>query len=62
MEREGAAGEKSSSPQPLDISTPSIPQDADEAVPRVNELSDRLIELTGKNGISWLAACEKPST
>jgi hypothetical protein len=41
------------------MSTPSMPQDADEAVRRVKELSDRLIELTKKNGISWLEAYEK---
>jgi hypothetical protein len=41
------------------MSTPSMPQDADEAVRRVKELSDRLIELTKKNGMSWLAAYEK---
>jgi hypothetical protein len=36
--------------------------DADEAARRVKELSDRLIELTKKNGISWLEAYEKPLT
>jgi len=36
-----------------------MPQDADEAVQRVKELSDRLIEQTKKNGISWLEAYEK---
>jgi hypothetical protein len=41
------------------MSTPSMPQDADEAARRVKELSDRLIELTKKNGISWLEAYEK---
>jgi len=41
------------------MSTPSMPQDADEAVQRVKELSDRLIEQTKKNGISWLEAYEK---
>jgi hypothetical protein len=41
------------------MSVPSIPQDVDEAVQRVKELSDRLIELTRKNGISWLTAYEK---
>jgi hypothetical protein len=41
------------------MSTPSMPQDADEAVRRVKELSDRLIEQTKKNGISWLEAYEK---
>ncbi len=41
------------------MSTPSMPQDTDEAVRRVKELSDRLIELTTKNGVSWLEAYEK---
>jgi hypothetical protein len=41
------------------MSIPGMPQDADEAVRRVKELSDRLIELTRKNGISWLEAYEK---
>ena len=41
------------------MSTPSMPQDADEAAKRVKELSDRLIELTKKNGLSWLEAYEK---
>jgi hypothetical protein len=41
------------------MSTPNIPQDADEAVRRVKELSDQLIELTKKNGINWLEAYEK---
>jgi hypothetical protein len=41
------------------MSTPSMPQDVDEAVQRVKELSDRLIELTRENGISWLVAYEK---
>jgi hypothetical protein len=44
------------------MSTPSLPQDADEAVKRVKELSDRLIELTKKNGIGWLEAYEKSLT
>ena len=41
------------------MSTPSMPQDADEAVKRVKELSDRMIELTKKNGLAWLEAYEK---
>ena len=41
------------------MSTLSMPQDADEAARRVKELSDRLIELTKKNGLSWLEAYEK---
>jgi hypothetical protein len=44
------------------MSTPSMPQDADEAVKRVKELSDRLIELTKKNGVNWLEAYEKSLT
>ena len=44
------------------MSTPSMPQDADEAVKRVKELSDRLIELTKKNGVGWLEAYEKSLT
>jgi hypothetical protein len=44
------------------MSTPSLPQDADEAVKRVKELSDRLLELTKKNGIGWLEAYEKSLT
>ena len=40
------------------MSIPSMPQDADEVTRRVKELSDRLIELTKKNGISWLEAYE----
>jgi hypothetical protein len=39
-----------------------LPPDADEAVKRVKELSDRLIELTKKNGIGWLEAYEKSLT
>jgi hypothetical protein len=44
------------------MSTPSLPQDTDEAVKRVKELSDRLIELTKKNGVGWLEAYEKSLT
>ena len=44
------------------MSTPSLPPDADEAVKRVKELSDRLIELTKKNGVGWLEAYEKSLT
>jgi hypothetical protein len=44
------------------MSSPSLPQDADEAVKRVKELSDRLLELTKKNGIGWLEAYEKSLT
>ena len=41
------------------MSTPSFPQDLNEAMKRVKELSDRMIELTQKNGIAWLEAYEK---
>ena len=41
------------------MSTPSFPQDADEAMKRVKELSDRMIELTQKNFMAWLEAYEK---
>ena len=44
------------------MSTPSLPQDTDEAVKRVKELSDRLIELTKKYGVGWLEAYEKSLT
>jgi len=44
------------------MSTPSLPPDADEAVKRVKELSDRVIELTKKNGVGWLEAYEKSLT
>jgi hypothetical protein len=40
------------------MSAPNTP-DVDAAVQRVKELSDRLIELTKKNGINWLEAYEK---
>ena len=36
-----------------------MPQDADEAVKRVKELSDRMIELTRKNGLAWIEAYER---
>jgi hypothetical protein len=42
-----------------DMSTPNFAQDTDETVRRVRELSDRMIELTRKNGIAWLEAYEK---
>jgi hypothetical protein len=38
---------------------PGMPQDADEAVKRVKELSDRMIELTRKNGLAWIEAYER---
>jgi hypothetical protein len=41
------------------MSTPNFAQDTDETVRRVRELSDRMIELTRKNGIAWLEAYEK---
>ena len=39
--------------------TPSMPKEADAAAQRVEELSDRMIELTKKNGLAWLVAYEK---
>jgi len=36
-----------------------MPQDTDEAVKRVKELSDRMIELTRKNGLAWIEAYER---
>ena len=41
------------------MSMPGMPQDADEAVKRVKELSDRMIELTRKNGLAWIEAYEE---
>ena len=41
------------------MSTPSMSKEADAAAHRVNELSDRMIELTKKNGLAWLQAYEK---
>jgi hypothetical protein len=43
------------------MSTPSgfAAPDADAAVQRVRELSERLIELSKKNGLNWLEAYEK---
>ena len=41
------------------MSNPGFPQDPNEAIKRVKELSDRMIELTQKNGIAWLEAYEK---
>jgi hypothetical protein len=41
------------------MSTPSMPKEADAAVQRVKELSDRMIELSKKNGLAWLEAYEK---
>jgi hypothetical protein len=35
------------------------PPDVDEAVKRVRELSDQMIELAKKNGLAWLEAYEK---
>jgi hypothetical protein len=40
------------------MSTPSFPQDADEAIKRVKELSDKMIELTKKKGVAWLKIYE----
>ena len=41
------------------MSTPSVPQDTDEAVKRIKELSDRMLELAKENGLTWLQAYEK---
>ena len=41
------------------MSAPSMPQDTDEAVQRIKELSDRMTELAKKNGLTWLQAYEK---
>jgi hypothetical protein len=41
------------------MSTPSMPKEADAAAQRVRELSDRMIEVTKKNGLAWLEAYEK---
>jgi hypothetical protein len=41
------------------MTAPSMPEDVDEATKRVKELSDRLIELARKNGVTWLEAYEK---
>jgi hypothetical protein len=41
------------------MSTPNMPKEVDEAAQRVKELSDRMIELTKKNGLTWLEAYEK---
>jgi hypothetical protein len=41
------------------MSMPSMPKEADAAARRVKELSDRMIELTKKNGLAWLEAYEK---
>jgi hypothetical protein len=41
------------------MSIPSAPQDTDEAVKRIQELSDRMLELAKKNGLTWLQAYEK---
>jgi hypothetical protein len=39
--------------------TPSMSKEADAAAQRVTELSDRMTELTKKNGLAWLGAYEK---
>jgi hypothetical protein len=41
------------------MSTPGVSKDTEEAVRKVQELSDRMIELMKKNGISWLQAYER---
>jgi hypothetical protein len=35
-----------------------MPQEADEAAQRVKDLSDRMLELAKKNGLTWLQAYE----
>lgn len=39
--------------------TPSYPPDIEQAVQRVRDLSDRMIEMGKQNGLSWLEASEK---
>ena len=41
------------------MSTPGMSKEADAAAQRVTELSDRMTELTKKNGLAWLGAYEK---
>jgi hypothetical protein len=41
------------------MSTPSMPKEADAVAQRVRELSDRMVEVTKKNGLAWLGAYEK---
>jgi hypothetical protein len=41
------------------MSMPSMPNEADAAAQRVRELSDRMVEVTKKNGLAWLEAYEK---
>lgn len=45
--------------QGRDMSTPTLPKEADAAAQRVKELSDRVVELSKKNGLAWLDAYEK---
>jgi hypothetical protein len=40
------------------MSIPSAPQDTDEVVKRIKEVSDRMLELAKKNGMTWLQAYE----
>jgi hypothetical protein len=44
------------------MSTTGMSKEADAAAQRATELSDRMIELTKKNGVAWLAAYEKVLT
>jgi hypothetical protein len=39
--------------------TPSYTPDIEQAVQRVRDLSDRMIEMGKQNGLSWLEASEK---
>lgn len=41
------------------MSTAGMSKEADTATQQVKELSDRMIELTRKNGLAWLGAYEK---
>lgn len=41
------------------MSMPSVPQGTDEVVKRIQEVSDRMLELAKKNGLTWLQAYEK---
>jgi hypothetical protein len=41
------------------MSTPGMSKEADAAAQQVKVLSDRMTELTKKNGLAWLGAYEK---
>ena len=40
------------------MSVPNMPPGTDEAVQRIKELNDRMIEMARKNGLTWLQAYE----